>query len=98
MPLVRIQREYSHTRPVRCSAAFRRDKDCELGLKFDSVVAYLLSAHAKHIAAATTAHRIADILQDEALSEALLLDMSRDRNVDVVSAQFDAFRQGFYSR
>ncbi len=70
----------------------------KLDHEFDSVGAYLLSVHAKHIAAAATAHRIADILQDETLSEAFLLDMSRGRSVDVVSAQFDAFSQGFCSR
>ncbi len=65
--------------------------------EFDPVGAYLLALHAKQIAAPATAHRIAEILQDETLSEALLLDMSRGRDADLVGAQLDAYRQGFCS-
>ncbi len=65
--------------------------------EFDPVGAYLLSLHAKHIAAPATADRIAEILQDETSSEALLLDMARGRDADLVGAQLDAFRQGFCS-
>jgi predicted nucleotidyltransferase len=65
--------------------------------EFDLAGAYLLSRHAKHIAAPVTAHHIAEILQNETLSDALLLDMSRGRDADLVAAQLNAFRLGFCS-
>jgi predicted nucleotidyltransferase len=63
--------------------------------EFDQAGAYLLSLHARQIAAPATSHRITEILQDGALSEGLLLDMSRGRDADLVVAQLEAFRQGF---
>lgn len=65
--------------------------------EFDPVGAYMLARHSKQIAGEGTADRGAEILQDAAQSEALLLDMSRSADVDSVAVQLDAFRQGFCS-
>lgn len=67
----------------------------EFDHEFGPVGAYLLSLHSKQIAGQATADRIAEILCDTKLYEALLLDMSRGRDVDLVAAQLAAFRQGF---